>query len=120
MELSADTKMNKSIKAALLSALVYPGMGHFFLKKYAISAVITAAFSVPLYSILSGVITKTKTIIEKVENGEIPFDIHAIRESLSSSVLATDGQELNIYMYAIIVIWVIAIVDSYRLGRTKL
>ena len=109
--------MKKSVKAALLSAFVYPGTGHFFLKKYGVCAFLACTFSVPLYFIISEIITKAEGIVEQFKNGEIPLDIAAISESLSSSIAGVDAQELNIKMYVLIVIWGIGIIDSYRLGR---
>lgn len=109
--------MKKSVKAALLSAFVYPGMGHFYLKKHAMFAVFACAFSVPLYFIISEIMAKAENIVEQINNGEIPLDIAAISQSLSSSAVGVDAQELNIKMYVLIIIWAIGILDSYRLGR---
>jgi len=112
--------MKKSVKAALLSAFVYPGMGHFYLKKHAMFAVFACAFSVPLYFIISEILAKAERVVEQIKNGEIPLDIAAISESLSSSTVGVDSQEFNIKIYVLVVIWLIGIIDSYRLGRTKL
>ncbi len=111
--------MKKSVKAALLSALVYPGVGHFSLKKYAQGAVFSCAFSVPLYFLFSEIMSKAEHIAEQIQNGEIPLDIIAITEALSSSVMGVGAQELNIKMYALVFIWFVGIIDSYRLGRTS-
>jgi len=112
--------MKKPMKAALLSAFVYPGAGHFFLKKYSLCALFACTFSVPLYFIISEIITKAEHIVEQIKNGEIPMNIAAISESLSSSTAGIDTQEINIKMYALVIIWLIGIIDSYRLGRTKI
>jgi len=111
--------MKKSVKAALLSAFVYPGVGHFFLKKYALCTVFICAFSVPLYFIVSEIFTKAEQVVEQIKNGEIPLDIAAISESLSSSMAGVDSQELNIKMYLLVIIWLIGIIDSYRIGHAK-
>ncbi len=112
--------MEKSIKAALLSAFVYPGTGHFFLKKYTLGAAFACAFSIPLYFIISEIVTKAEQIVEQINNGEIPLDIAAISESLSSSIQSIDTQELNIKIHALAIIWIIGITDSYRIGHTKI
>jgi hypothetical protein len=111
------SKLKKPIKAALLSALVYPGVGHFFLKKYVFGAVFAAIFSVPLYLITREIIVKAKNIVEHIKNGEIPLDISVISASLSTSPVGVDAQELTIKMYVLVIIWFIAIIDSYRLAR---
>ena len=110
--------MKKSIKAALLSAFVYPGVGHFFLKKYYHTAVFACAFSVPLYFIVSDIFTKAEQVVAQIKNGEIPLDIAAISESLSSSMAGDATQELNTKVYILVIIWLISILDSYRIGFT--
>ncbi len=112
--------MKKSAKAALLSAFLYPGAGHFFLKKYAFSVAFACAFSVPLYYIISETTTKAMHIVEQIKNGEMALDITKISESLTSAAVGLDTQEVNIKMYAVIIIWLIGIIDSYRLGHEKL
>ncbi|MFT5282661.1 MAG: hypothetical protein ACI94Z_001493 [Yoonia sp.] len=109
--------MKKSVKAALLSALVYPGVGHFFLKRYAISAVLFCGFSVPLYFVVSEIFAKTEKVMEQIRNGEIPLNIVAISESLAHLTTSVDSQQLNIKIYVLVVIWIIAIIHSFKLGR---
>jgi hypothetical protein len=111
--------MNNPMKAALLSAFIYPGMGHFFLRKYAMCVVLVSAFSVPLYFIISEVFSNVERVVEQIKNGEIQLDIAVISESISSSVTSVDAQEFNIKMYVLVIVWLVGIIDSYRLGRTK-
>jgi hypothetical protein len=111
------TKIKKSIKAALLSGFVYPGMGHLFLKQYALCVVFFCAFSLPLYFIISDLLSKTEQIIEQILNGDIPLDVVMISHKLSILVVDDNAQALNIKMYALIAIWLVGIIDSYRLGR---
>ncbi len=112
--------MKKNIKAALLSALVYPGIGHFFLKKYTVGAIFICSFSVPLYFVISEIFAKTIKIAEQIRNGEIPLDLAAISESLTRSTVAVDAQQINIKMYVLVAIWIIALIHSYRLGREEI
>ena len=111
--------MKKQVKSVLLSALVYPGTGHFFLKKYVLSVIFSCAFSVPLYYIFREIIAKAEHVVEKIRTGEIPLDIAAISESITNSTVGSDPQELNIKMYVLVIIWVLGIIDSYRLGCKK-
>jgi hypothetical protein len=112
--------MKKPIKAALLSAFVYPGAGHFLLKKYYHTAVFAFTFSVPLYFIVSEIFAKAEQVVEQIKNGEIPLDITAISESLSSAMSGDATQELNTKVYILVIIWLISIIDSYRIGRTEI
>jgi len=108
--------MKKPFKAILVSALVYPGLGHIFLKYYTQGLLIIASFSLPLWFIISDVITKTNQVIAEVQNGQVPLDAVAISDAISHSS-GTDMQTLSIYSYVMLAVWVIAIVDIYRITR---
>ncbi len=109
--------MSHSIKAALLSALVFPGAGHLFLKKY-ISAIAlsSAAFSVA-YFLTTTMIERAMQITEKIQSGQIPLDVTSINELVSAQSNGADGQALNIATIVFIIIWLVGIMDSYRVGR---
>lgn len=109
--------MNRSIKAVLLSALIYPGIGHVFLKKYVAGCILASIFSVPVFLVVSEVITKTNKVIEEIEKGNIPLDTAAITEALSNVMSSADIQSLNTQVYVMMVVWIIAIVDAYRVGK---
>jgi hypothetical protein len=111
--------MKSSVKAALFSALVYPGMGHLLLKKYAMSALFAVTFSVPLYFMMSDLIAKAQQIVLQINNGEIPLDIAAISAALTHSIAGVEGQALNSKMTVLLIIWLLAIADAYRLGRKQ-
>lgn len=111
--------MKKSIKAALLSALVYPGVGHFFLKKSRMGFIFAGTFSIPLYFVISEIIAQAEKVVDQITRGEIALDSATISASLSSSMSGVEGQALNMNFYVLIIIWVIAIIDAYRLGMTS-
>ncbi|MBU2925495.1 hypothetical protein Q4506_06275 [Colwellia sp. 4_MG-2023] len=111
--------MKKSIKAALLSALIYPGAGHFFLKKSRVGVIFAGAFSIPLYFVISEIFAKAEKIVDQITRGEIALDPAAISVSLSNSMSGVEGQALDMNIYVLIIVWGIAIIDSYRLGITK-
>jgi hypothetical protein len=111
--------MKKSIKAALLSAFVYPGVGHFYLKKNLIGTIFVCAFTLPLYFIILEIIEKAEHIVEKINKGEIPLNVAAISESLSSSTLGGEAQTLTMPIYFLLFIWFIALINSYILGRKQ-
>jgi hypothetical protein len=111
--------MNKSLKAALFSAVVYPGAGHFFLKNYKTCVAIVSIFSILLFLVVNEILSKTNLVVEKIESGEIPLDITAITEAVSRITSSTAAQEVNIKIYIMIIIWVIAILDSYKAGKTQ-
>lgn len=109
--------MGKSIKASLLSALVFPGVGHFFLKRFTVGAILAlTAFSV-LVIVISAVLDRAMGIVEKIERGEVQPDYLAIVELLSKQQPGTEAQLVTVATFGFILIWIIGIVDCYRVGR---
>jgi hypothetical protein len=107
--------MNKTIKAVLLSAFVCPGAGHFFLKKYKMGALFLSACCISFYFILVDVIEKAQQIVDQMVTGEIALDVVSVTENIT----ANSEQSLNTQMYILIVIWIVSIIDSYRIGVSK-
>jgi hypothetical protein len=72
--------MNKPTKAALFSALIFPGTGQLLLKKY-VSATYFAVFAgVGLYFLFSNLMSKAQNIIDKIQLGEASADLATILE----------------------------------------
>jgi len=109
--------VNKSTKAALFSAFVFPGAGHFFLKKYISGTVLAGTAFAMLYFIITNLLKKALQISEKILSGEVQLDIAAIIELVSRQPVGTDAQLLNIATTVLIISWLIGIIDSYRVGR---
>ena len=92
--------MKRSTKAALLSGLIFPGIGHMYLKRY--------------------VVTTALEVAEKIqsESGGVALDMGAITDLVSQQSSGAE-QPTNIAMIALVVCWVVGIADSYRQGRTQ-
>jgi len=108
--------VKKSTKAALLSALVFPGAGHLFLKKYTTGVVLAGASFASIYYLTSKTVEKALQIAEKIQSGDVPLDVEAITELVSKQSTGAEAQLLNIATATIIVCWLIGVIDSYRAG----
>ena len=105
--------MTRSIKAALLSGLIFPGAGHMVLKKYLRGSVLMlSALSV----IVSKAIKQALTIVDRIDSGEIPVEAGAIAELASIPTSGAEGSISNIAALDVGAVWIIGIIDSYRLG----
>ena len=108
--------MKRSSKAALLSGLIFPGIGHIVLKQYLRGSVLMlsalAAFSI----VVTRVFQRALAIVDRVNSGEIPVDTGAIAEMVSNSTSGADGFIENIAVVVLVTCWLIGIIDSYRLG----
>ncbi|MFV2032642.1 MAG: hypothetical protein ACC663_09100, partial [Gammaproteobacteria bacterium] len=104
--------MKHSTKAALLSALGYPGAGHLYLKHYISGALLAGAASVSLYLIVVNLVAQAQQIVDKIFSGEVGLDIAAITEAVSRQSGGDQSQLLNIAWTVLIVSWLVATVDA--------
>ena len=107
------------MKAALLSAFVFPGVGHFLLKKYIPGAVLAGTAFAGLYFLIAKTVERALQIAEKIQSGEVQLDAATITELVSKQATGTEAQLLNIAAAVLFVSWLIGIVDSYRVGRAQ-
>ncbi len=108
--------MKRSTKAVLLSALVFPGVGHIFLRKYIPGVALVGASFAAIYYLMSKTVEKALQITEKIQSGDVQLDVEAITELISKQSTGTEAQLLNIATAAFIICWLIGIIDSYRVG----
>ena len=111
--------MKKSIKAALLSAFVFPGVGHIYLKKYIPGMVLVGVSLAGIYYLTSKAVDRALQIVEKIQSGDVPLDVTAITELVSKQASGAEAQLLNIATTVIFICWIIGIIDSYRIGREQ-
>jgi hypothetical protein len=83
--------MKKSIKASLISAFVFPGAGHIYLKKYFPGLLLVGVSSLGIYYLILNMVEKALQIVEKIQLGHVQAD-------------------------ATVICWIIGILDSYRIG----
>lgn len=108
--------MKNSTKAALFSAFIFPGTGHFFLKKYVQATILLSVSSYAGYYLISKSVEKALQIVEKIENGEVLPDVTAITELLSKQATGNDAQLLDFATYTVTICWLIGVIDSYRVA----
>jgi len=111
--------MNKSMKAALLSALVFPGAGHIFLKRYISAAFLASTALSALYIVTANILERALQITDKILQGELQPDIATITEFILKSPAGTDTQFINIAVITLTLSWLIGILDSFRAGYSK-
>lgn len=104
--------MNKGVKAALLSAFVFPGAGHLLLKRY-ISGGLLALFSLTItYFQMSEMMANMSSLMSDIQRGVVIPDISTMTTLLIPSANSSVTSIL-------LVIWLLAAIDAYRLGRKQ-
>ena len=111
--------MKKSTKAVLLSAFIFPGVGHFFLKKHIPGVILIFISLAAIYYMVSMAVEKALQITEKIQSGDVRLDVEVITELVSKQATGTEAQLLNIAMAAFIICWLFGIINSYRFGCVR-
>ena len=109
--------MRKSLKAALFSALLFPGSGHFLLRKQVRGALLAGISIVCLYVLVATAVEIAQQISDGILSGRIPLDPVSISDEVSKRSAAGDTLRTGIATYLLLACWLIGIVDSWRVGR---
>lgn len=111
--------MKKSTKAALLSAFVFPGLGHLFLKKYIAGLILVGVSFSGIYYLASKAVERALEITAKIQSGEVAPDIATITALVEKQSTGAEAQLLSIATVAFVICWLVGIIDSYRVGCTR-
>ncbi|TWX52441.1 hypothetical protein [Colwellia hornerae] len=111
--------MKTSTKAVLLSALVYPGIGQLVYHAYRRAMLFILIFSVTVYWYLKEVMTQYQPLIDKVKSGEVALNSQALSAEMSKNPIILDPVLVNTLTYTLLICWLLAIVDAYRIGIKK-
>jgi hypothetical protein len=111
--------MTRSTQAALLSGLIFPGIGHMVLKQYLRGSVLMIFALIASSVIVTAAIQRALTIVDRIIGGEIPVETGAITALVSKSASGADSSSVNVSVILLGVCWLIGIIDSYRLGISQ-
>jgi len=111
--------MKNSMKAALLSGLVFPGLGQIVLKHYKRGIALTLAVLLSLLVVVVKALRQAFIILEKIEAEGRAIDMSTISSAVAKASTTSDNFVYNFVLLLIILLWIIGIVDAYRLGRKK-
>lgn len=109
--------MKASTKAVLISALIFPGLGHLALRPSRGRRgllFIVPTLAAALY-LLRSVLALATQLVDEIESGVLGFDPIAIVERIHASGI--DNPATNLASLVCIMCWVGAIADVLWLGR---
>ena len=109
--------MRQSIKAALLSGLIFPGVGQIKLGYKKRGGLYIVVMGVFLYLMFREIMQQAYAIIAKMQKSGQPLDIESISNTTSNMASFSDNVYMNSLLLCLIVIWIIAIIDAYLLGN---
>ena len=109
--------MNTALKGALLSGLIFPGLGQVVQKRYKRGAVIMLASLVSLLVVIIRAVQHTLSILEKIASEGGTIRMETILDATSQVSTASGSLTFNLAFLLLILCWIIGIVDAYRIGK---
>ena len=108
--------MNKPMKAALLSALIFPGVGQISIGHKKRGWFIIFMNGILLYMMISEIIKQASNLVEKMQKSGVALDYESISNKTSDLVSFSDNSSLNILLMLLIFSWIASVIDAYILG----
>jgi len=101
------------VKAVLLSALVFPGLGQLFQKRYLMAAIVISLSSLCLYILFTEMLVETNAAAARImQSGSMDFmRIHAEAQQI---VLKLNTPLFLGAGYSLIALWLLSIVDIFK------
>ena len=109
--------MHKATKAGLISAFIFPGCGHFYLKSKLRGAIFTLFSAACLYVLLTFLVNIANDISDRIISGDIPLELNSLMTEISSQLSGSASGSSNIAMLLLLSCWGMAIIDSIIVGR---
>jgi TM2 domain-containing membrane protein YozV len=111
--------MDSATKAALLSALIFPGCGQIYLKKYKRGIAIIIPVGAGLLSLCWAVIQVAIGILESApfKKGTVTFS--AVIQLSIDSVKSMNMMHLFLILLLIVSLWIFSIADAYLLAKKQ-
>lgn len=112
--------MNLTTRAILFNALLLPGWGELYLKKYKRGLLIIFGILAGMLSLVWSIVQSTLDILKiaPVEKGTITF-----ASIIKLTISAIKGLNLFytlIIVFFMILIWIFSIIDAYLLGKEEM
>lgn len=107
-----EKTMKASIRAALLSGLVFPGLGQFSLRrpKRAL-AFLAPALAAVLY--LGGqVLAQANAIVAKIQDGSMDLDVQRIADMVAAAPPGADETWMTVASAVCIICWAGSVLDA--------
>lgn len=109
--------MKKALKGALLSALVFPGCGQFFLKRYIRGTALVLATLAGLMLIVLKSAQEALAILEQINLQGASLNIEALSRMTEKASSLSSNPTIEATAAALVLCWVVGVIDAYLVGR---
>jgi len=111
--------MKRPLKALLLSALIFPGIGQISMGYKKRGWFIIAVNGVLFYLIISDILQRAFKVIDEMQKSGQVMDIELISKTTTGMTGFSDNVYLNSLLLILVISWLFSIIDAYRCGVKK-
>ena len=98
--------------ALLLSALVFPGSGHFVLGRKARGCLFLVPALVALLLVLRQIMARLDQVMAQIDSGALPLDVQLIVEKVDA-LSANDGPAMTVAVAVLAACWIGSLIDTF-------
>ncbi|QYG08159.1 MULTISPECIES: DUF6677 family protein [unclassified Janthinobacterium] len=110
----SGSSLSKRNLALLLSALVFPGSGHFVLQRKARGCLFLVPALVALAIVLRQIMARLDQVMAQIDSGALPLDVQLIVEKVDA-LSANDGPAMTLAMSVLVACWIGSLIDTWFL-----
>ena len=108
----SGSPLSKRHLALLLSALVFPGSGHFVLKRKARGCLFLVPALIALVIVLRQIMARLDQLMAQIDSGALPLDVQLIAEKVDA-LSANDGPAMTVAVGVLVACWIGSLVDTF-------
>lgn len=109
--------MKPTTKAALVSALIFPGLGHLVLKRPLRGCLFIVPALLAIGFLLRTILALATALVGEINNGTLAIDPIQILARIHAS--GVDNPATNAASLVILLCWVGSVADAYWVGRQR-
>lgn len=111
--------MSRSTTAVLLSALVLPGAGHLYLKRYPRGIALIAISLACLWIFVDRAMQQASIVLDQVASEGGAVDVGQLSDLVAQTSNGPGSLVVTVASLVLAGCWVIGIVDAYRIARNQ-
>ncbi|PLY39496.1 hypothetical protein CSZ94_26020 [Janthinobacterium sp. ROICE36] len=107
----SSSSNSKRTQALLLSALVFPGSGHFLLGRKTRGCLFLVPALVALVLVLRQMMARMDQVMAQIDSGALPLDVQLIMEKVER-LSANDGPAMTLAVGVLVACWIGSLIDT--------
>lgn len=110
--------MKDTLKAVLLSGLVFPGLGQLIQKRYRLAIPLMLVTLGGLLVIVVVSIRQALTVVEQIQSRGL-IDLADITDAATRAAAGANTPGVNLATGLVVVCWLVGIIDAWLSGRKR-